>query len=128
MEKYEYLEQVTSDVKDYIVENIDLDNYEDCEELSDYLNDALWIEDSVTGNASGSYYCNAWRAEEALTHNWDLLEEALEEFGEGNLNAISKGAEWCDVTIRCYLLGRAISDALEELEIEEYYNKEELDD
>ena len=92
-------------------------DFTDREELEQKLNDDLWVEDSVTGNASGSYYCNAWKAEEALAHNWDVLEEALAEFGcEGN--PIEKGAEWCDVTIRCYLLGQAIAEVLEEMEEE----------
>lgn len=77
----------------------------------------MWTEDSVTGNASGSYYCNTWEAEEALAHNWDLLTEALEEFGMADvISILEKGAEWCDVTIRCYLLGQAISEAIEEIE------------
>ena len=80
------------------------------------LNDELWIEDSVTGNASGSYYCNAYKAEESIAHNLDLLEEALDEFGQNNINVIEKGAEWADVTIRCYLLGLAIYEVLDDLE------------
>ena len=33
-------------------------------------------------------------------------------------NAIEKGAEWADVTIRCYLLDEGIEKAMEELEEE----------
>ena len=114
---YNYLESIKEDVKEYINNEITLKDFTDREELEQKLNDDLWVEDSVTGNASGSYYCNAWKAEEALAHNWDVLEEALAEFGcEGN--PIEKGAEWCDVTIRCYLLGQAITEVLEEMEEE----------
>lgn len=114
---YNYLESIKADVKEYINNEITLKDFTDREELEQKLNDDLWVEDSVTGNASGSYYCNAWKAEEALVHNWDVLEEALAEFGcEGN--PIEKGAEWCDVTIRCYLLGQAIAEVLEEMEEE----------
>lgn len=114
---YNYLESIKADVKEYINNEITLKDFTNREELEQELNDDLWVEDSVTGNASGSYYCNAWKAEEALTHNWDVLEEALAEFGcEGN--PIEKGAEWCDVTIRCYLLGQAIAEVLEEMEEE----------
>ena len=45
----------------------------------------------------------------------ELLLEALEEFG-CDIKYLEKGAEACDVTIRCYLLGNAIIEALEELE------------
>lgn len=115
MTNYNYLESIKADIKEYIENEITLKDFTDREELEQKLNDDLWVEDSVTGNASGSYYCNAQEAEEALAHNWDVLEEALAEFGcKGN--PIEKGAEWCDVTIRCYLLGQAIAEVFEEME------------
>lgn len=114
---YDYLEQVTADVRDYVEQEIDLTEWAgDRDGLEEKLNDDLWTCDSVTGNASGSYYCNTWKAEEALAHNWDLLNEALDEFGQNDINVIKKGAEWADVTIRCYLLGSVISDVLNEME------------
>lgn len=118
MEKYNYLEQVTEDAKNAILEHIDEWEFNDREELEQVANDKLWVDDGVTGNASGSYYCNAWKAEEALCHNLDLLEDACEEFGQDIGEAVKQGAESCDVTIRCYLLGQAISAALDELEEE----------
>ena len=115
MEKYDYLEAVTNDVRDYISNEIDFKDFDSLDELRDHLNDVLWTCDSVTGNGSGSYTFNAYYAEEYLCHNWDLLEEACNEFGCLD-EAISKGPEYCDVTIRCYLLGQAIEAALEEIE------------
>ena len=117
MKKYNYLEAVTADAKTAILENMNDWSFSDREELEEKLNDTLWTEDSVTGNASGSYYCNAWKAEEALAHNWDLLAEAMEEFG-CEVDLLEKGAEWADVTIRCYLLGQAIGEVLDEMEEE----------
>lgn len=114
MEKYNYLENVKADVLAYLNENYaDKEGTIDREEFAEQLNDDLWIEDSVTGNASGSYTCNAWQAEEYLAHNWDLLAEAIEEFG-GNTDVLRQGPEVYDVTIRCYLLGQAIELALDE--------------
>lgn len=114
---YDYREAMTEDVKEWIKENIDLTEWtEDREGLEQQLNDDLWTEDSITGNASGFYYCNSYNAEESIAHNWDLLNEALDEFGQNNINVIEKGAEWADVTIRCYLLGFVISDVLDEME------------
>lgn len=114
---YDYREAMTENVKEWIKENIDLTEWtEDREGLEQQLNDDLWTEDSITGNASGSYYCNSYNAEESIAHNWDLLNEALDEFGQNNINVIEKGAEWADVTIRCYLLGFVISDVLDEME------------
>lgn len=117
---YNYREAVKEDILTYINEEIDFSDFETLEDLEQYLNEELWTCDSVTGNASGSYYCNAWKAEEALCHNLDLLAEALEEFG-GSLDILKDGAEVADVTIRCYLLNEAIAEALEE--IEEDFNK-----
>lgn len=114
---YDYREAMTEDIKEWIKENIDLTEWtEDREGLEQQLNDDLWIEDSITGNASGSYYCNSYNAEESIAHNWDLLNEALDEFGQNNINVIKKGAEWADVTIRCYLLESVISNVLDEME------------
>jgi len=119
MTNYNYLEAVTSDVLDYIKEEINLDEWKGNREgLEEKSNDELWAVDSVTGNASGSYTFNAWEAEENLAHNWDLLAEALDEFGQDGTDVLRQGAEAMDVTIRCYLLGQAIAEALDELEEE----------
>lgn len=119
MTNYNYLEAVTSDVLDYIKEEINLDEWKGNRDgLEEKLNDELWTVDSVTGNASGSYTFNTWEAEENLAHNWDLLAEALDEFGQDGTDVLKQGAEAMDVTIRCYLLGQAITEALDELEEE----------
>lgn len=122
---YNYLENIKEDVineieYNYTKEEIKehLDNAYNRQNWEQTLYDDLFVSDSVTGNASGSYYCNAYKASEALNGNWDLLREALYEFGYEDVNPIEKGEEWCDVTIRCYLLSQAISLALDELEEE----------
>lgn len=107
MERYNYLEAVKEDVKEYIKNEVTLSDYSDRDELEDYLNDTLFEEDSITGNASGSYTLNAYQAEEYICHNLDLLAEAMESFCCEE-NPAKKGAEWCDVTIRCYLLNQVI--------------------
>ena len=109
MEKYDYLSAVESDVREYIENNVNFHDYSDLDEMKEDLNEKLFVEDSVTGNASGSYTFNTWKAEEYLCHNLDLLDEANEEFG-GSSDILSDGAEMCDVTIRCYLLGQAIEN------------------
>lgn len=109
MEKYDYLSAVESDVREYIENNVNFHDYSDLDEMKEDLNEKLFVDDSVTGNASGSYTFNAWKAEEYLCNNLDLLAEANEEFG-GSSDILSDGAEMCDVTIRCYLLGQAIEN------------------
>lgn len=94
---------------------------EDRENLVETLNEELWIDDSVTGNASGSYTFNTYRAEENLLHNWDLIEETAAEFGiEPKISSgYEFGPEYWDVSIRCYLLAESIEKAIEDLEAEE---------
>ena len=116
--KYNYLENVTADAKQAILENLKYWNFTNREELEEVANDELWCNDAVTGNASGSYTFSTWQAEENLCHNMDELEDACDEFGQDIGEAVKQGAEYCDVTIRCYLLRQAISAALDELEEE----------
>lgn len=122
MEKYNYQESIKVDVLTHIRDNYTPDEIREHLETRDSweesLNDDLWVEDSITGNASGSYTFSTWKAGEYIAHNLDLLQEALVEFGEHTSRALEQGAEWCDVTIRCYLLSGAISGALDELESE----------
>ena len=127
--EYDYRETVRNDVieqvKDGYKENsLRLYKEEGRDALEQYLNDELWVDDQVTGNASGSYTFNTWEAEENLCHNMSLLEEACDEFGQDVGEAVKRGAEYCDVTIRCYLLGGAISEAIDELEAEGYFEEE----
>ena len=118
--KYNYLENIKNDIINYVNERkedlkIDL---KEGQFNFDALYDDMFIDDAITGNASGSYYCNTWKAEEALCHNMDLLREALEEFGytNGIDQELATNPEWCDVTIRCYLLGQALEEVKEEIE------------
>lgn len=112
----EVLQAVEEEAKDYytpeVLDPVDLDDY------AEKLIESLWIDDSVTGNSSGSYYCNAYEAEEALAGNWALAAEALEEFGYNDINAFAKGAEWVDCVVRCYLLSQCIGDFIEQNEEE----------
>lgn len=120
--KYDYYEAVYNDVKEYVTENIELSDYyydEDSDfnmsRLEEDLNDTCWTDDAVTGNASGSYTCNTWQAEEYLSHNWELMEEAANEgFEPGSQDRFSP--EVWDVCIRCYLLLQAVADVCEGLE------------
>ena len=128
MKKYNYLEAITNDAKQAILENMDMWEWHNREELEENANDWLWTADEVTGNASGSYTFSTWQAEENLCHNMDELEDACDEFGQDIGEAVKQGAEYCDVTIRCYLLSQAISAAIDELEEEgkiQYQEEEE---
>lgn len=115
MEKYNYFEAVKDDIKQYIEDHDVKVTTSNREDLEQELYDKMFISDSVTGNASGSYTFNTWQAEENLCHNLDLLKEAFSEFGEPSFDML-ESAESCDVTIRCYLLSSALHEVLDELE------------
>ena len=130
---YNYEEAMKSDILDYIAENIDRADYiDDRDGLEEQLNVDLWIEDSVTGNASVSYFCNAYKAREAVLDNMEYCTEALREFctdpGEIAEHFLREDWEYFDVTIRCYLLGQAISEVLDELENAGYFEKNDIDE
>lgn len=113
---YNYRKAIARDIMDYINSEIIFDEWiENREGLEEHLNDVLFIDDSVTGNASGSYTFNTYKAEEYIAHNWDILADAIDEWGL-DCNPFAKGAEWCDVTIRCFLLSECIAMVLDELE------------
>ena len=122
---YNYLESMKNDIQEYIKENYSADeiaeNMADRDRWADDLNDNLWCCDSVTGNASGSYTFNRYVAKEHVTENEDLLKEALEEFCTDFKTVADKflSGEWeyFDITIRCYLLGVAISAVLDDMEV-----------
>lgn len=120
MYNYDYFEAVCNDVREEIAESWAdrFADFETLDELREALNDELWVCDHVTGNASGSYTFSQWEAEEYLTHNLDLLEEACAEFGADIGEEIKKGAESADVLIRCYLLPAAIDKVLTDFEEE----------
>lgn len=56
---YDYLENVTADVRDYVEQEVDLSKWAGNRDgLEEKLNGDLWTCDSVTGNGSGSYTFN----------------------------------------------------------------------
>ena len=115
MERYDYYETIKSDLETFIEENYNLNDFEDIDEAYEKIYDDAFISDSVTGNASGSYFCNTWKAEEAICHNLDLLGEAFEAFCEDGADVLKNGAESCDVTIRCHLLSQVLTELLDEM-------------
>ena len=124
MDKYNYEEAVKQAFKDYVLERADLDNWtaEDVAERFDKLYDDAFVSDTVTGNGSGSYTFNTWTAEECLCHNWDLMEEMVDELGLPSKNRLFSAETW-DVCLRCYILGRVAGDVVAEV-VKEMEGKE----
>lgn len=105
-----YFDEVKNDIETYIEDNdINLSevNFDD-------LQDDLWMTDSVTGNASGSYTFNRWKAEENVKDNLDEVVEILNDFGyeaEFLGNCIIDG-DWekLDVIARCWYVSVALAE------------------
>ena len=123
MDKYDYCIEVANDIEcwmDRVGDPFDLSQFENREDAAEFLYDELWAEDAITGN--GPYgYSSEEMCEEFLCHNLYLLFEALFEFSEIEESLLDKlykhikeknFARWADTTIRCYVLGSAIENAL----------------
>lgn len=130
---YDYYANVKDDVLSYINDEIRPGEYWDRDELESYLNDELFCDDSVTGNGCGSYTRNRSQAKEYVLDNTDLLKESIEEF-DGKDKLIDwffdDDYESMDVTIRCYVLGSCINDALDEIDrkYNDFYGVDREDD
>lgn len=121
---YNYEEEVKKDIKNAIKNH---DDFPTClfeMEESDWL-DELWIDDSVTGNESGSYTMDSETAHKNIFGNEKLLMTALDEFDCDSYTLMEHFTdyEWMDVTIRCWLLTLYLSEVLDELKNQ--YNYEE---
>ena len=121
MNNYDYRKALISDIKEYIKDNpnaVYVDPMVD-DEISNYWYDVLWAEDCVTGNGA-FWYAKEDECEEFLAHNIDLALEACNEFGVDmkmlfEAAANGNAARYIDCTIRCYLLGECLEQALEEI-------------
>ena len=127
---YNYYDSVRADILDYIRDNVDLAEFDSLDELAKMLESDLWIDDSVTGNASGSYTFNSLTAKEYVFDNMDLVEEMASNFfvdlSDIGRHFLQENWEWFDVSIRCYVLNSCIYDALKEIreEWEEIHNSD----
>jgi hypothetical protein len=133
---YNYYESMKANIKQYLEDEFErcYSNVDSLEELSEKLHDDLWTNDSITGNASGSYTCNSSEAKEYVLDNMDLCKEALESFctpaEEIGNRFLDEDWEYLDVTIRCYILGSVISELLEDAEedFEKWLEEKEAED
>ena len=130
MEKYNYYDAMENDIMTYIEDNytpqelmkklVNRDMWEE------ELNEVLWVEDSITGNASGSYTFARWQAKKYVVDNMDILKYAIEDYYIDRDTIVDKFInedwEYFDVTIRCYILNGAIDSVLNKYE--EHFAKE----
>lgn len=118
---YDYKDAMRIDIAQYILDNMTSETIDgiDEDDLSEQLNEDLWIADDVTGNGSGSYTFSRSQAAENVRGNEDLVREMIREFdldvGDVVDRFLDSDYEWFDVSIRCYLLGEMISTVIRDL-------------
>ena len=114
MYSYDYREAVETAVREWIREN-------DAQDMSaDDIMDACYCDDSVTGNATGSYTCSRQTAREYIFSD-PLTDDYLHEMqGDGLISYDQLGRWMCandwesiDVAIRCYLLYEVADTAIQ---------------
>lgn len=131
MGSYNYREAVVDDVYDYLVENEIKWTADTRDDVAQQLDDDLWVEDSVTGNGSGSYTFDREKARNLVQGDpdaLDLIREMCREFGvesdEIAEKFLDEDYEWFDVSLRCYLLNQSIWEAMDKVEAENPYDWE----
>ena len=120
----DYKNETRENIKEYIRENYEKEELDSID--LDSLRDDLFMADSVTGNASGSYTCNTYQAEQNVSGIiWDdEFIDALDfAYGEDIGDCMKRGAETVDVTARClsldYLdLQEIVDEIADEMEAE----------
>lgn len=116
------IEDVKRDIENYLNENKEY-LIEEAKAMGRYkfidrMYEILSMSDDVTGNASGSYYCNTEKAKESVLENIDLLASAADEMGLELINLLEQDWETWDVYIRCYLVDRVYYDM-----VQDFYNE-----
>lgn len=111
---YNYHIAVKDDIREYIKENYGSVT----EKMRAETFDTILREDSVTGDASGSYTMNRAIAKEYVIENIDLLNRAVDEYGFDKKDIgeqfLSEEWEQLDVLIRLYLVGEYFDDIFSE--------------
>lgn len=123
MEKYNYEEAITDNLKDWLINETDILEQNDLnyEDLFELIYDEAFCIDSITGNGP-DYYDTEDNCSKYLAGNIDLLYLAARDFCiDDDINTLIKHyedkslARYFDCTIRCYLLGECIDKVLEEI-------------
>ena len=119
---YNYKEQIRADVREWIEDNKEQIEVLDRHDAYEIIYDSCWVDDSVTGNASGSYTFSRSEARQNFYEDTDSEEYLEQMVDDGFANPMEVGKkiisgdyEWLDVSIRCWLLCDAVTDVLDEM-------------
>ena len=107
--KLEMVDELESMIKDSDIDFTGKNRGEAYEALQD-----LAFDRDMTGNRTGSYWCNELKAERALLGNFDLVQVALDEFGMESISSPELvSGEHLDILVREHLLPQIIDDVLD---------------
>ena len=107
--KSEMIDELESMLKDSDIDFTGKNRGEAFEELQD-----LAFDQDLTGNRVGSYWCNELKAERALLGNFDLVQDALDDFGMESVDSPELlSGEHLDVLVREHLLPQVIDEVLD---------------
>ena len=119
---YNYKEQIREDVREWIDENRDQIDGLDRHDAFEVVYESCWVDDSVTGNASGSYTFSRYEARQNFFNDDDSEEYIDQMIEDGFTTRESVGravqeSQWelLDVTIRCWLLCDAVTEIIDEI-------------
>lgn len=120
--KYDYEDAMETAILGWIDNNVEVitanvEDITDADEVRDFLYDTLFSDDDVTGNETGCYF-DTISAETRVMENLVLAIQATTEFD--CVDTLAKhidNGDWnyLDVTIRCYLLGAVIDNAMDRI-------------
>ena len=122
MKNYNYRESIKADVLNWMEEHREELEGMDRADIEEFITDSCWVADEVTGNASGSYTFSRVQARDYFFSDLDSDDYISQMVQEGFLSEAEVGecitsSNWekLDVCIRCYLLGEAVSEAMESI-------------
>ena len=124
MKYQDYKDEVTQDALRVINEyreynHLDLRHIVETDDEGGELYEALWLDDSVTGNCSGSYTFNSYKAEQnvaGIIWEENFIDDLLWNFGVELSDVMKQGPEALDVTARCLVLSEVMGDILAGIE------------
>ena len=110
---YNYKEEMIDELE-YMLKDSDVsfdgknrgEMYEELQDLS--------FDRDLTGNRTGSYFCNELKSERALLGNFDLVQDALDNFGMESIDSPDLlSGEHLDILVREHLLPAVIDEVLD---------------
>ena len=119
---YSYKEQVRADVREWIEYHKEQIEGLDRHDAYEVIYDSCWVDDSVTGNASGSYTFSRYEARQNFFNDEDsddyifqMIEDEFMSADELGKKISESNWEYIDLSIRCWLLCDAVTDVLDEM-------------